>query len=330
MINCPSLIPYSLKLYRKFAFIFLCCSLPLFLITFLLPDEIPRWPGTTVPLIAPRPGEILVHVSGAFAYLSATASWKPVPRWVCPLLVFTVAAAGSVNRGGLLAFCLSSIAAIGLFGWTTFAKRSIAIAAVLLAMSFIPGLELPGAYEGRPVSGKQIIENVISVAGSSSNEGSLQDNRIWRLSWWNDIINYTIRGPYFFTGKGFGINLATADGYQVEDDDALRSPHNSHLTFLARSGVPGLLLWFLLQASWGSLMFKCYLFSKNQRRREWSAVFGFVICYWLAFLVNASFDPALESPISGIFFWTIFGLGIASAIQYKVSPYLISPVGNHE
>ena len=35
------------------------------------------------------------------------------------------------------------------------------------------------------------------------------------------------------------------DGFQCDSDGLLRNPHNGHLTMLARSGVPGLLLWIL-------------------------------------------------------------------------------------
>ena len=36
-----------------------------------------------------------------------------------------------------------------------------------------------------------------------------------RLDWWKEIVTYTINGKYFWTGKGFGVNLADDDGFQV-------------------------------------------------------------------------------------------------------------------
>jgi hypothetical protein len=38
-----------------------------------------------------------------------------------------------------------------------------------------------------------------------------------------------------------------------------------------------------------------------------------ILAYWLAMLVNASFDVYLEGPQGGIWFWSVFGLGLAAA-----------------
>jgi hypothetical protein len=43
------------------------------------------------------------------------------------------------------------------------------------------------------------------------------------------------------------------------------------------------------------------------------AIVGWIFAYWLAALVNASFDVYLEGPQGGIWFWSVIGLGIAAA-----------------
>ena len=74
-----------------------------------------------------------------------------------------------------------------------------------------------------------------------SNTSNLEGTRAWRLQWWQDIIDYTVHGRYFWTGKGFGINLADDDDYQgTVNGLPNRSPHNIQMTVLARAGVPGL------------------------------------------------------------------------------------------
>jgi hypothetical protein len=35
-----------------------------------------------------------------------------------------------------------------------------------------------------------------------------------------------------------------------------------------------------------------------------------LFAYWVAMLVDTSFDPYLEGPQGGIWFWVIFGLGL--------------------
>ena len=73
------------------------------------------------------------------------------------------------------------------------------------------------------------------------------------------IVDYTVDGPYFWYGKGFGVNLADADGFQVNADGSLRAPHNGHLELLARGGVPMLALWILVQVAFGITMLRAAL-----------------------------------------------------------------------
>jgi hypothetical protein len=162
----------------------------------------------------------------------------------------------------------------------------------------------------RKVSPQQITASIGSVIGHNSREG-LEETRRWRLEWWTDIVNYTFRGDYFWTGKGFGINLADDDGYQVEEEGALRSPHNGHMTILARAGVPGLLLWVLLQTAFAVSLLVAYFKARRAGREWWARVNLWLLAYWSAFMVNGAFDVFLEGPQGGIWFWSLFGFGIA-------------------
>ena len=74
-------------------------------------------------------------------------------------------------------------------------------------------------FAGRDISAKQLVENFISVFGSTTGSANdLEETKGWRLEWWKVIFDYTFNGPYFWTGKGFGINLADADGFLVAAD----------------------------------------------------------------------------------------------------------------
>ena len=102
-------------------------------------------------------------------------------------------------------------------------------------------------------------------------------------------------GPYFWTGKGFGINLADADGFQVLADDSLRAPHSTNLEVLARAGVPGLVLWIVLQAGFAISLLRA-AFRSYRTAPTWLPVFGWIFVYWLAALINGSFDVYLGGP----------------------------------
>lgn len=167
----------------------------------------------------------------------------------------------------------------------------------------------PVPAKGRPATFQQMIENLFSIFGSSS-DATLEGSKQFRLAWWGKIVNYTVFGEYFWVGKGFGVNLADNDGFQSTTDHSLRSPHNSEMTVLARMGVPGLLLWVLVQGAFGIGLVRAII--AHERGGDWqvAAVGGWIFAYWVAMLVDTSFDPYLEGPQGGIWFWTIFGLGL--------------------
>jgi hypothetical protein len=52
----------------------------------------------------------------------------------------------------------------------------------------------------------------------------------------------------------------------------------------------------------------------RQRRLDcgwWPRVHVWILAYWAAFMVNASFDVFLEGPQGAIWFWSLFGFGLA-------------------
>lgn len=171
--------------------------------------------------------------------------------------------------------------------------------------------EAPPAADpgGRPATIAQLIENIASVFGSAD-DGGLEGTKQFRLAWWGTIIDYTVFGEHFWTGKGFGINLADDDGFQSTSDGSLRAPHNSHLTVLARMGVPGFALWALLQGAFGIGLLRATLRHRRTGSLPIAMTGAWVLAYWVAMMVDTSFDPYLEGPQGGIWFWAIIGLGL--------------------
>jgi O-antigen ligase len=168
---------------------------------------------------------------------------------------------------------------------------------------------VPPWAQPRDATPTQWWENITSIFFGSGNS-QLEGTKAFRLAWWTKIVDYTFHGPYFWMGKGFGINLATDDGFQQVGDDTLRAPHNSHLSVLARMGVPGFLLWILLQAGFALLLLRALLAYRRAHDKELAAVAAWVLVFWTAIMVNTSFDPYLEGPQGGIWFWVLFGLGL--------------------
>lgn len=177
-----------------------------------------------------------------------------------------------------------------------------------------------GGYRGQ-ISASEVAGSALSTVGLGAGQREQRNaNATWRLLWWRKIIAYTIHGDRFWTGKGFGINLADDDGFQVERDHSLRNPHNGHLTVLARAGVPGLALWSALLVSFAATMIGAYVRARRARQERWARVNLWILCYWVAFLVTATFDVFLEGPHGGIWFWSLMGYGLAVVAQQRRAP----------
>lgn len=150
-------------------------------------------------------------------------------------------------------------------------------------------------FQGRKVGLAQLEENITSIFSSGYN-GSLEDNKLWRLAWWGSILSDAIEPKNALMGKGLGVNLSENAAITIEDE-GLRSPHNFHLTILARFGFIVLLVWFV----W------IYLHASKLRYKE-NVYESSIIIILLSFLLNASFDVYLEGPMGAFPFWTWTGI----------------------
>lgn len=281
-------------------------------------------------LINPKAGDLGVLLAGIAAFaLLGLYSWggsRPkVPEWIMWLTWLPAAGVVAIfNRGGTAA--MATVAAVIFFvrlprRWLPPIFFSMTMAVVLVWAN--PKVDFGS---GRSISVTQVVENVTSIITSGDN-AALEGTKEFRLRWWGEIIDYTVFGPYFWTGKGFGVNLADDDGFQVTADHSLRAPHNGHLEVLARAGVPGALLWLLLNAAIGIGLVLAAGRARALGRAYWVAIDGWLFVAWAASLVNASFDPYLQGPQGGIWFWVIVGLAIVAVEASTGSDPQPSPTG---
>ncbi|GAA4248176.1 O-antigen ligase domain-containing protein [Azospirillum formosense] len=281
----------------------------------LLQSQIPIWPRYNVPLISLRPGEVGVHFAGiALFVLLGFRRLGPVQL---ALLVVGIAMVAAHSRGGTLAIVVPLCIALAMVPRSRQLAPLLMIAAAIVTIAALLNVEIE--VSSRKLSVDQIVTNLMSIAGSAETAG-LDGTKQWRIMWWDKIINYTVHGDNFWNGKGFGINLADDDGFQVIDEEeaqVLRSPHNAHMTILARSGVPGFVLWVAMLGSWVAFMVRAFLLARRHGDRAWARLFVFLLCYWLSIVINASFDVALEGPMLGIWFWVLFGTGIAAGLIHR-------------
>ena len=311
--------------YRRAVVVLLALTWIVYLINKMFEGGLPTYPwnsGVAIP--EAKGGDLMVHMTALTAFLMLGL------MRATPALVLMAAFSSGIimisNRGGMVAFVLG----LGL-AWlmrpqgTGAGKIAYAFVFLVLAGGIVgPMLEVSVQDGTREVSVEQVVENVKSIFGQSSSV-ALDGTKRWRLLWWGEIVDYTVGGPYFWTGKGFGVNLAESDGFVV-DDGGLRSPHNGHLTVLARAGVPGAVLWLLVHGAWFGGVVLAWARAKRNRQRRWVAVFAWLAGFWLACMINASFDVFLEGPMGGIWLWSVMGIGLAAMRLQVTHPGLLNPL----
>ncbi len=317
LVERPARLDRIVAAYARFAWIYGLIGGFLFLIS-ANAGSVLRLPGTEIQLPSVRAGEAAVHLAGVAVFVLLGLG-RGSGAWATGLIVSM--AMVMPNRAAILA-CLVPIALAAAIGGRLSRLAPMAlIGALLLAVAYLLDLNIV-LPNGRGIGAAQFVDSLASLFGGSK-ESNFDGTKEWRLRWWGTIQDYTLHGPYFWTGKGFGINLAVADGFRLGEaggGSSLRSPHNGHLTILARAGVPGLLLWVTTLTIWFGMILRGMVHARRLGRTSWADLFLWMACYLTAFLINASFDVALEGPMLGIWFWCLFGLGIGASLIYRLVP----------
>ncbi|NNL86309.1 MAG: O-antigen ligase family protein, partial [Myxococcales bacterium] len=307
--------------YRRY-FPWFLAAFPLLAVLFIgFVGWIPLVPGTHgITLLFLKFGDVGVHLAGAGAFLALglydRLSERRVPgaSWIIwTLFAISAAVVFSLSRSGLV----SIVAALGI---VLVAKplgahwRLVPLGLIGVLLLFAVGQTGVSSRLEREVSVSQIAANVMSIFDSSSRTNQLGDNVRWRLRWWQRIADDTAFGARRLTGRGYGVNLAKVDGFLGDSalDQKLRSPHSVHMTFLARGGLPGLGLWVAFIAVFAAMQIAAYRRASRCGHDVLARVVLFLLAYWVAFLVNASFDVFLEGPQGGIWFWCLTGLAMTA------------------
>ena len=264
LITRPERLEHLLHHYDRLSLWIALISPVLWLVGMLFSERLPKLPWANLAIIDVKSGDVLVHLAGVFAFWIAYPNQyysQQVRFWASFFIFVSIVGMGSESRGGLLAFISVGGLCFASKPQSRMLWQLVALGLCVLMLFAVSGMKIPIRDRGRDVSFDQIGQNLLSIANGNSHQ-ELEGTKSWRIDWWHDILNYTFNGKYFWTGKGFGVNLADDDGYQVVDEAEaalLRSPHNAHMTFLARAGVPGLLLWVLLLATWSFSIARAYL-----------------------------------------------------------------------
>jgi O-antigen ligase len=273
----------------------------------------PNVPGTSVRILTHKPGNAAIAALLALGFLwlfPRGRSARSRAVWSIVALV-VIALSATQNRGGLLGATAGM--AIGLAfvpDRLRLIVRALLVVALGLGIATQLSLAGPTTPQGRSFSASQLLANVASIWGAND-EGNLSGTVQGRDVIWSRILHKQESDKLVIRGSGFGPNLQTQVGVYDAGTDATRSPHNSHLDILARTGLVGLLLWVAVWFAWyWHMVAGCRRLARRGlgARRQVA-----VLCLMVttAILVSSFFDPQLEGAQVAALLWTVFGAGLA-------------------
>lgn len=314
----PELLSAVVRWYLAFI-PWLFAAVLLHLVTSSYPNLVPTFfvPDSQISVLIFKPGNLAIQCAIAVGVL-----WLlPLPdhlarrKWIYSGIgLLLIAAIGTQNRGGMLA-ALAGVGIVWLFARdrARIALVAITLVSVALGTAYIADLKLStgGAIGDRAVSVDQLVTNISSLTGSDS-EGSASSRQLagtveWRDELWHRAIALRDAEGHALDGLGFGRNLGEDLGFASGDNTELRSPHNSHVDILVRTGWIGFAFWCALWLAWALM-----LLGGRKRYRPGTverALIEICLAGVVAMMINAYFDPSLESPQVALWLWSLFGLG---------------------
>jgi O-antigen ligase len=177
-----------------------------------------------------------------------------------------------------------------------------ALLALLLAVSAL-GIKFQGRMG--PVDFLFLEEHAKSVLALGDPNARMAHD-IDRADWYEAVWDRVRSSPANLVfGEGFGQTLID---FENEQGIAVRQPHNSSLTVLARLGLVGLTIWLLFIV----LVLVRYVRALRMRFTSEGAptlVLWLFLCFLLA-LLQTSVQPTLEFSHGAIPFYFLLGLGI--------------------
>jgi O-Antigen ligase/Chain length determinant protein len=290
-------------------------------------DSLSTWtvPGSQIPITSIKSSDLaaLTAFTLAFIWLRADeGAERKRSRRSRDLLtligIFTLLVLATQSRAALLAALLGCGVAIGLLP----ARERIRLAPAVLSALVVIVIPLVLfdvrlSVAARELSVQQVLANVssfFSAGGERESETGLKGTVEWRARYFSRIIDGSLSTEQAIVGVGFGPILSQIydpGGSQAQSVPPLRNAHNSHITILARMGVAGLALWFLLWIMWFWDVGNVAQGIGRKTDGGEAVLAGCVMAGLLSFLLIAVTDPTFEGPQSGIWAWTFVGIGIA-------------------
>lgn len=197
---------------------------------------------------------------------------------------------------------------LALFRQKILGRVGLALVLFFLVLVILPvlGLEIKGRL-GQIANLQFFLSHFMTILGISSSglEGSASGVH-QRLEWWLTLYDTWISSwKNMFFGLGFGNPLID---FMVSSTVAVREPHNSFVSILARQGIIGLCLFLWLHLylvrSWFRTYLCCHRIGWRQGENRLLLLMSFFIMMWITSLAEDGFEkPFMAIPF--YFFWGV-------------------------
>ncbi len=197
-------------------------------------------------------------------------------------------------------------------------KGIVAVILCLFFVSLLPslGMTITGRI-GHEVSIDFFYKHFMAIFGIA-NEGVEQAAQgvFQRTGWWGSIFSRLISNwSNLLTGLGYGFPLID---FHITGGVPVREPHNSYISFVARSGLVGLsffiLIHFKLFRIWQEAYKHCKRLSWEQGANRLLALLVYFILIW----VFAIGEDAFEKPFNAIPYYFFWGIVLRLAYHLKM------------
>jgi hypothetical protein len=183
--------------------------------------------------------------------------------------------------------------------------------AVLVAATTFGGLKIEGRIG--PVELDFFKDHIRSMSGDKDMPGSSVESRFNMV---DEAMEHFYAHPIF--GVGFGQPLLSEVDLNQNQGAVTRQPHDSSITYLARLGVLGFVVWVLFHLC----VLQRFFYAFRQRRSCDKEVYHFVLWFFLFYviiMIGSFVEAPFEFPDKAITFYFLIGYALG-LIRWHLTP----------
>jgi hypothetical protein len=265
-----------------------------------------------VPLVGFHRGTATYLVSGALFCLwmgRYVARW---PGWIWPLLAAAQIAGLAIHqaRSMYLGIALVLVLLLLLGEIHKVARLAVIVPlclAVILFVTSVLGVRIPGRIGPVNLAFLEAHARSLLLEPGAPAEGSIEGRERWYADVW-DRVQSSATNLLF--GEGFGEPLTSSVvSFAGNEGVAVRQPHNTALSILARLGVLGLSVWALFHL----FILKRFVSAFRSRSRlgqKWYGLILFLFFFYVLSMLVTSVQPSLEFSEGAIPFYFLMGFAL--------------------